>query len=222
MPTRHALHRGARAPRLARVASLIWIATALAACGVATPPATPGAAPGGAATAAAGATGTCLPGERGFLNARLKGAIDAEIAWQGNAVACEGGARPAGRGLRASFLGRNAVSGQSLRFVFGLAAQPGAAGSHNVAAHLTVIAEGAQLAWATQGDGQCMVESLQQERLPGPAPAAGAASPWRIAARGYCIDPAVTLDGTGRLYVDRFDFAGVARFEENELHETAH
>jgi hypothetical protein len=100
-----------------------------------------------------------------------------------------------------------------------------------VPAHLTVIAEGAQLAWTTQGDGQCMVESLVQERLPATAPAIGIAagtgasvaagsSVWRVAARGYCIDPAVTLDGAGRLYLDRFDFAGLARFEAEELHAT--
>lgn len=226
---RHARYRGARKPRLARAATRVTLATAmatalataLAACSAAPPPeqpATQSAASAAASTTAAtaAAPGHCLPGERGFLNARLKGAIDTTLAWQGGALQCEGGARPEGRGLRASFLGVSAATGHTLRFVFGLAAPPGAATSHNVPAHLTVIAEGAERAWATQGDGQCMVESLQQQRLP-----AGAAEAklWRIAARGYCIDPAVTLDGASRLYVDRFDFAGLARFEETELHE---
>jgi hypothetical protein len=237
MPNRHALPRGARAPRLARVApSPLFAAavaatraaavatavlTTLAACGATPPPA-----------GAAAPTSSCLPGERGYLNARLKGSIEAELAWRGDALQCEGGARPEGRGLRASFLGHSETTGHTLRFVFGLAAQPGAPLSRNVPAHLTVIAEGAQLAWTTQGDGQCMVESLVQERLPATTPAIGIAagagasgaagsSVWRVAARGYCIDPAVTLDGAGRLYLDRFDFAGLARFEENELHESA-
>jgi hypothetical protein len=95
---------------------------------------------------------------------------------------------------------------------------PGSATSRNVPAHLTVLAEGTGRAWATQGDSQCMVETLVQERLPTTAPAA-AAGDWRIAARGYCIDPAVTLDGASRLWVDRFDFAGIAHFEETDLHE---
>jgi hypothetical protein len=201
-------------------AAALLAAVSLAACGTAMPPAPPAPTAGDAASATTGSTpGACLPGERGFLNARLKGAIDSEVAWQGSAVSCEGGARPEGRGLRASFLGHNSATGRTLRFVFGLAAQPGASASRNVPAHVTVIAEGAQIAWATQGDSQCMVESLEQQRLPTAAPAG--TSLWRVAARGYCIDPAVTLDGSGRLYVDRFDFAGLARFEENELHEPA-
>jgi hypothetical protein len=40
---------------------------------------------------------------------------------------------------------------------------------------------------------------------------------YRIAARGFCVDPATTLDGSGRLYINRFDFAGLARFEDNDL-----
>jgi hypothetical protein len=177
------------------------LALGLSACSAATPP--PVAAP---------PASTCLPGERGFLDARLKGEIDATLQWHGDALQCEGGARPEGRGLRVSFLGRNEAGGQSLRLVFGMAATPGAATSRNVPAHLTALAEGTGRAWATQGDGQCMVETLVQQRLP----EAGA---WRIAARGYCIDPALTLDGSGRLWLDRFDFAGIARFEDNDLHE---
>ena len=41
---------------------------------------------------------------------------------------------------------------------------------------------------------------------------------YRVAARGYCIDPATSLDGSERLYMNRFDFAGLARFNDNELH----
>ena len=202
----HALQGYAMQFRLNALAALPLLAITLAACGA--------APPAGTATAAAPA---CLPGARGFLEARLKGEIDTELQWRGAALQCEGGARPEGRGLRVSFLGRNEATGQSLRFVFGMAATPGSAASHNVPAHLTVLAEGTGRAWATQGDGQCMVETLVQERLPMAAPAAG--SDWRVAARGYCIDPAVTLDGASRLWVERFDFAGIAHFEENELHE---
>ena len=196
--------------RLNALAALPLLAITLSACGA--------TAPSGPATGAPAATEpACLPGARGFLDARLKGEIDTSLQWRGATLQCEGGARPEGQGLRASFLGRSEATGQSLRFVFGMAASPGSATSHNVPAHLTVLAEGAGRAWATQGDSQCMVETLVQERLPMAAPAAG--SDWRVAARGYCIDPAVTLDGASRLWVERFDFAGIAHFEENELHE---
>jgi hypothetical protein len=200
--------------RATPLASLPLLALALAACGATAPPAPRAGTPAAASVA-------CLPGERGFLEARLKGEIDAVLQWRGAALQCEGGARPEGKGLRVSFLGRDAATGQALRFVFGMAAMPGLASSRNVPAHLTVLIEGTGRAWATQGDGQCMVEMLVQERLPTTAAAATtpAASDWRVAARGYCIDPAVTLDGAGRLWAERFDFAGLARFEESELHE---
>ncbi|MBS0388882.1 MAG: hypothetical protein JSR15_10420, partial [Proteobacteria bacterium] len=48
---------------------------------------------------------TCLPGERGYLRASLRGEIDADLDWRGALLQCEGGARPDGRGLRVSFLG---------------------------------------------------------------------------------------------------------------------
>ena len=170
---------------------------------------------------------TCLPGERGYLRASLRGAIEAELDWRGAALQCEGGARPDGRGLRVSFLGPADTQGHRLRVVFGIAALPGDRSSAAAATNLTVIAEGQNRIYATQGEGKCAVESLVQEPL---APATGAKVSaagarhlyiYRVAARGYCIDPAATLDGSGRLYVNRFDFAGIARFEDNDLHASA-
>ena len=164
----------------------------------------------------------CLPGERGYLRASLRGAIGAELDWRGAALQCEGGARPDGRGVRVSFLGPPDARGQRLRLVFGVAARAGAGATRNAPTNVTVIVEGRQRLYATQGDERCTVESLVQEPVPATAPPSpGAMLPYRIAARGYCIDPAMTLDGTARLYINRFDFAGVARFEDNELHAPA-
>lgn len=165
---------------------------------------------------------TCLPGERGYLRASLRGAIETELDWRGAVLECEGGARPDGRGLRVSFLGPADPQGHRLRVVFGVAARPGDRSSVAAATNLTVIVEGQNRIYATQGEGKCAVESLVQEPLP-PAPSArlpgaGERHIYRVAARGYCIDPAATLDGSGRLYVNRFDFAGIARFDDNDLH----
>ena len=174
-------------------------------------------APGSGATAAAAAN--CLPGERGYLRANLRGAIDAELNWRGAGLQCEGGARPDGRGVRLSFLGPPDARGQRLRLVFGVAARPGAGTTRNSPTNVTVIVEGRQQLYATQGDDRCTIESLVQEPVPATAPPSpGATLAYRVAARGYCIDPAMTLDGVARLYINRFDFAGLARFEDNELH----
>ncbi|MFM2288438.1 MAG: hypothetical protein RL684_1581 [Pseudomonadota bacterium] len=145
-----------------------------------------------------------------FLATRLKGALEAAIDWRGDALLCEGGARPEGRGLRASFAGKGPQA-EALRFVFGLAALPGAGESRNVATHLTVIVEGSGKLYATQGDAQCTTELLQQ------SPLATQPGQWRVRARGYCIDPAATLDASARLYMERFDFEGLARFDPEDL-----
>ncbi len=165
----------------------------------------------------------CLPGERGYLRAKFRGAIEAEPNWHGAELQCEGGARPDGSGLRVSFLGPADGHGGRLRLVFGIGAKPGLGASHAVPTNVTVIVEGAKRLYATQGDDKCQVESMVQE----PVVIGKAAEhstlmrEYRIAARGYCIDPASSLDGSERLYIDRFDFAGLARFSDNELYAAA-
>ncbi len=162
----------------------------------------------------------CLPGERAYLRAKFRGALESEPDWRGGELQCEGGARPDGSGFRVSFLGPAGAHGRRLRLVFGIEAQPGLKASRGVPTNITVIVEGGKQLYATQGADKCQVETMLQEALPIASAAAPASSmrDYRIAARGYCIDPASSLDGTARLYIDRFDFAGLARFTDNELH----
>ena len=164
-----------------------------------------------------GSLTSCLPGERGYLRAGLRGALDRDLDWRGAQLQCEGGARPAGNGLRVTFSGPDGDTGQKLRIVFGIAATPGTPAQTNLPTNVTVIVEGASRLYATQGENKCQVASMVQEALPG----SPGAHEYRIAARGFCVDPATTLDGSGRLYINRFDFAGIARFEDNELHAPA-
>jgi hypothetical protein len=163
---------------------------------------------------------SCLPGERGFLRLSLRGAMDQNLNWRGADLQCEGGARPAGNGLRVSFAGPAGELGSKLRIVFGIATRPGVSASAQLATNITVIAEGQGQLYATQGDGKCQVESMVQQALVTSTPEPQWRSrghDYRIAARGYCVDPATTLDGSGRLYINRFDFAGVASFEDNDF-----
>jgi hypothetical protein len=162
----------------------------------------------------------CLPGERGYLRARVRGAIDADINWRGAQLYCEGGARPDGSGLRVSFGGPPDALGRRFRFVFGIAASPGSDASHDRPTNVTVIVEGRGQLYATQGDDRCTVESLSQQPLAN-VEASGTSSGshvYRVAARGYCIDPAASLQGDSHLYINRFDFAGSAQFEDSDLH----
>ncbi len=160
---------------------------------------------------------SCLPGERGYLRVGLRGALDRDLDWRGTQLQCEGGARPAGHGLRVSFAGSSNAAGQRLRIVFGISVAPGAPSAGHLPTNVTVIVEGENRLYATQGEDKCQVESMVQEALPVSAGSPGNHD-YRIAARGFCVDPATTLDGSARLYINRFDFAGIARFEDNDLH----
>jgi hypothetical protein len=185
-------------------------AVALAACGHS----------GAAANAKDVTSVGCLPGDRGFLQASLRGAMQAELDWRGAMIECEGGARPDGSGIRLS-VGGKAPDGQALRLVFGIAVHPGESASRPLPTNLTVIVENQSRVFSTLGDNRCTVESLVQQPLPATGESAGKPGSkipgYRIAARGFCVAPATTLDGTERLYVDRFDIAALARFTDEDL-----
>jgi hypothetical protein len=76
-----------------------------------------------------------------------------------------------------------------------------------------VIFEGERRLFATRGEDRCTVDELEQERV---GALAGPRRSYRIVARGFCISPATTLNGDGRILVSRFDFAGTASFEDEE------
>ena len=74
--------------------------------------------------------------------------------------------------------------------------------------------------YATLGDDKCSVDALTQQpvAVPGDAPAAG---DYWVNARGFCMEPAATLDGSERVLISRFDFRGRIHLEESDLRVTA-
>jgi len=169
--------------------------------------------------------GGCLPGERGFLQASLRGALEAQLDWRGGTINCQGGVRADQQGIRLSLSGPLPGSMQRVRIIIGLDVPPGRDASTPTPANVTVILEGDHRIYATRGAGHCEVESLQQAALPhfganaGPMPRA---RQFRVAARGFCIDPipALTAGAAGepdRIYIDRFDFSALASFEPESI-----
>lgn len=154
-------------------------------------------APAPAATAGP----SCVPGGQGFLRARLRGAIEADLDWQDGDMHCEGGPRPDGSGLRLAIVGPLKGSGQMLRFVFGIGTGSPEGSEAHAATNLTLIVEGAQRLYATLGDDKCTTDSLQRSDI-------GTDNPTRqrVVARGFCTGPAATMDGSDRVLVERFDF----------------
>jgi len=179
------------------------------------------AAPGPAHTpVAAPAHGTaplqgagCLQSGNGYLRARIRGSLNLDIDWHNGEIECDGGARPDGSGIRVSFAGPKQSDGRRLRMVFGVGEAKEGSPGRELPTNLTVIFEGEDRLFTTRGDSRCTVDELQQERL---GALGGPKRTYRIVARGFCVDPASTLSGDGRILVSRFDFAGNATFEDEE------
>jgi hypothetical protein len=171
--------------------------------------------------------GPCLLSGRAYLRAQIRGAVRLNVDLHGRELACEGGPRFDGSGIRMGFEGR--VAGRRVRMFFGIdGAREGRPG-RELPTNLTVIFEGERRLFATQGDGNCTVDRLRQERIDGPrgpshsppGPArAGSDRPaakvrtYRIVAHGFCIAPANDVSGKRRILVTTFDFAGRADFEQ--------
>jgi hypothetical protein len=162
--------------------------------------------------------GPCLRSGQAYLRAHIRGAVRLDVDLHGPQLSCEGGPRLDGSGIRMGFEGR--VGGRRVRMVFGIdGAREGRPG-RELPTNLTVIFEGERQLFATQGDGNCTVDRLRQERIGG---AAGRSSSsrgvvrmrsYRVVAHGFCIAPANDLSGRRRILVTTFDFAGRADFEQ--------
>jgi hypothetical protein len=153
--------------------------------------------------------GPCLRSGKAYLRAHIRGAVQLDVDLHGAALACEGGPRFDGSGIRMGFEGQVGPGKRRMRMVFGIdGAKEGRAGQE-LPTNLTVIFEGEKLLFATQGDGNCTVDRLTQARVVTHGHAARA---YRIVAHGFCIAPANDLGGHRRILVTTFDFAGRADF----------
>ena len=162
-------------------------------------------------------SGPCLRSGKAYLQARIRGAIHLDIDFRGSKLACEGGPRFDGSGIRMGFEGRVKPGGRRVRMVFGIGGAKEGRPGRELPTNLTVIFEGERLLFATQGQGNCTVDRLTQEPL-GPtrrSPAGAGEKPrsYRIVAHGFCIAPANDLTGRRRILVSTFDFAGRADFD---------
>jgi hypothetical protein len=192
-----------------RVLSTLFLALAAGACAQSSPEAP--------ATAALPALAGCLATGEGSLQAELRGALVADLAWQNGQMQCEGGPRPDGGGIRITIAGPlPAQTGQPpaagaapghLRFIFGIDPHDTASGvAQALPTNLTVILEGGQQLFATRGDDKCAVEYLKRTPLP-----ASGGKVDRVQVRGYCTGPASDLAGETRLFVPTFSFTALLR-----------
>jgi hypothetical protein len=194
---------------LHRAPAAAWFA-ALLACALdasAEPPATPSA--GAAAT-----TGCFLAGD-GYLRARLRGAVELDLDWKNSDMECAGGPRPGGHGIRVSIGGPSRGDGRRIRLVFGVSRVAEGAAGETLPTNVTLLFEGEQRLFATQGEDKCTVDSLSQQRV---ETLGGPRAIYRVVARGFCLGPATSLTRDERVVITSFDFAGRVEFGDDDRH----
>ena len=145
-----------------------------------------------------------------FLEARLAGALDADLRWEAADMQCDGMRRPDGKGLRVTFTG--AVGPTRLTLVFGAPRLAEGASARAVPVNVTLIREGGAV-YGTRGEDKCLLDDVRQQPLP---PQAGdhGQHRWSIEAHGFCLEPARAVgDGGDAILVARFDFRGQLAWE---------
>jgi hypothetical protein len=156
-----------------------------------------------AATPVAG----CLESGDGSLEAQLRGALVADLAWKNAEMLCDGSPQPDGSGIRLTISGPLPQAHARLRFIFGIDLHDTASGAVQAfPTNVTAIVEGNGQLFATRGNDKCAVETLQRTPVTG-----GNGKLERVKVRGYCIDPASDIAGTARLLIPTFSFTALFR-----------
>jgi hypothetical protein len=193
--------RRADGPRPVRVI-LLLACTLATGCGRAADPPDAAVAPPPAAPPAS-AKLLCAPADVGSLQARLSGAIEAEIDWSASREPqCRGDVRPTGDGLRLVFRGVLPDEGPLLVLLGAGPLQPGVS-ARNVPVNLTLVREGSGEFFATQGDDKCAFDELRQ------SPVDGSTTSFLVEGRGFCTQPARGMGAEGAVLVTRFDVTAI-------------
>jgi hypothetical protein len=155
----------------------------------------------------------CFAAGDGYLRARVRGALALDLDWKNADMDCAGGPRPTGKGVRVSIGGPPRGDGRRIRIVFGIAGVGEGGAGESLGTNVTLLFEGEQRLYSTQGDDKCTVDSLSQQRVEN---AGGTRAVYRVVARGFCLGPATSLTRDERLYVTSFDFAGRVEFGDDD------
>lgn len=168
------------------------------------------AAPAGGDVPVAG----CLPDSSGYLTARLRGDIEADLDWRGAALRCTGMERPDGKGLRLRF-SSTLPDGRRLAFVFAPPELEEGESARAVPVNVTVLEESDGRIYGTRGERRCLLDDVVQTPLQ-PDGADGRRA-WAVQARGFCTEPARAVGDRGALLLTRFDFRGRVDVEDRAV-----
>jgi len=192
--------------RTPRSLVLLCLVASVFACKVhaqAASPAKPAAAPPSAAK--------CLPAGKGYLRARLSGALSTELNWGNDGTECTGAVRPTDGGIRMRFSRPDGAG--KLVLVFGIAQLPEGRSARNLPVNVTLIREGSGEFFSTQGDDKCTLDAVTQDVIVG---IPNRSRSYKVTARGFCTEPARAVRGKGAVLLSRFDYSGRVDFESQD------
>ena len=162
------------------------------------------------------AAAACLPDGTGSLEARLSGAVRAELVWGNEDTECTGAVRPDG-GIRVRFSHEDGEDGGRLVLLFGIAGLREGQSARALPVNVTIIREGLGEFYSTQGDNKCTLDEVRQQPLVG---IPHRSRSYRIIARGFCTHPARAVRGDGVILLSRFDYVGRVDFDAEDKDET--
>ncbi len=144
---------------------------------------------------------TCAANPAGYWRGSITGSATLELDWQGAGLACAGGARPDGRGLRLFFAGHPGGGGERLVIVLGIAATVAELAGREWPVSVTVIDE-ASSSFFHSIAGRCFTRVTEVTALDRQGRA------FRVAGELYCAGALGAVNGEHAVQLGDSRYAG--------------
>lgn len=155
---------------------------------------------------AAGRVPDCPPAADGRLEGSLRGALQADIGWHGETLACDGMQRPDGLGGRLYFAG-DLADGSRLTVVIGVDRLREGLTGRELDANLTLVLQDRGLFFGSRQREGCWADVQRNEPLDGGG--------HRVSGEVWCVRPLVQIGGDAAVTVPSLNFSGVL-FDDDE------
>jgi hypothetical protein len=132
-----------------------------------------------------------------YLEGSILGAINADLAWTPDGLACDGGPRPDGEGIRLSFA-RSPDDGPGLTVIIALPTLEKRATGQDLHANVTIIVEGEARFFSTQNRDTCWAAVSANDNAGGER--------YSIAGEVYCIGALAEVNGDASVTIDGLNF----------------
>jgi hypothetical protein len=140
-------------------------------------------------------------GERGYLRAKLYGALAGPLDWSAGDLDCEGMPRPGHEGARLRFAGTS--DGQTVAIILAMPGLERGITARELGSNVTVIEEGSGRFFSTSGLGNCWTDIAEQQETDDGTDA------YFVAGTLYCIGPLAQVNGNASVTVRELHFGGL-------------